>query len=74
MFGGYYELFFFLQCNSFLLCLQSPTALPPRLLHRGAIKLAVAPMQPISFLMISHCPSASFPTAEKKEEKTGGSC
>jgi hypothetical protein len=39
---------------------------PPRLLHCGAIKLAVAPAQSTSFHMISHHPSASFPMTKKE--------
>jgi hypothetical protein len=41
--------------------------LPPWLLHHGAIKLAVAPAQPTSSRMISHCLPASFPMAEKRK-------
>jgi hypothetical protein len=47
--------------------LARPSALPPRLLHRGAIKLAVTPAQPTSSYTISHRFPASFSTAEKKE-------
>jgi hypothetical protein len=47
--------------------LQSLAALPPRLLHHGAIKLAVVLMQSTSSRMIFHRPFASFPTAKKKE-------
>jgi hypothetical protein len=42
--------------------------LPPRLLHRGAIKLVVPPAQPTSSHTISHHLLTSFPMAEKKEE------
>jgi hypothetical protein len=42
-------------------------ALPPRLLHHGAIKLAVAPTQPTSSRTISHRLPTSFPMTEKKE-------
>jgi hypothetical protein len=41
--------------------------LPPRLLHCGAIKLAVAPTQPTSSHMISHRLPASFAMAEKRK-------
>jgi hypothetical protein len=43
------------------------TAFPRRLLHRGAIKLAVAPALPISSCMIFHHIPASFPMAKKKD-------
>jgi hypothetical protein len=45
------------------------TALPPRLLHRDAIKLAVTPTQPTSFHKISHRLCASFPTAKKRGQR-----
>jgi hypothetical protein len=51
----------------FLPRLWSPAALPPHLLHHGAIKLVVAVAQPTSSRMISHHLPTSFPTAEKKE-------
>jgi hypothetical protein len=53
----------------FLPCLRSPVALPPQLLHCGAIKLVVTPVQPTSSRTISHRIPASFPTAEKKRGK-----
>jgi hypothetical protein len=52
---------------AFLWHLRNLAALPPRLLHHGAIKLAVAPAQPTSSHTISHHVNTSFPMAEKKE-------
>jgi hypothetical protein len=46
-----------------------PSRFPPQLLHRGAIKLVVAPAQPTSSHMISHRLLVSFPMAEKKKKK-----
>jgi hypothetical protein len=52
---------------AFLPCLWSPAALPARLLHHGAIKLAVAHAQPTSSRMILHYLPTSFPMVEKKD-------
>jgi hypothetical protein len=49
-------------CCAFLQHLQSPAALPPRLLHHGAIKLATAPMHNLLPLAQS-----LQPTVEKKQ-------